>query len=82
MEEVMFLGYVVTKEGIKVEPQKVKAITEWSRPTNVIEIKSVLGLAGYYKRIIKDFSKIGSPLINLLKKLNKFEWTEKSERAF
>ena len=44
----MFLGHVVIKEGIKVDPQKVKAITEWSRPTNITEIRSFLGLVGYY----------------------------------
>jgi len=48
LEEVVFLEHVVTKEGIKVSPQKVEAITEWSRPTNIIEIRSFLGLVGYY----------------------------------
>jgi len=70
------------KEGIKIDPQKVKAITEWLRPTNVTKIRSFMGLAGYYRRFVKDFSKIASPLINLLKKANKFEWTEKCEKAF
>jgi len=82
LEEVVFLGHVVTKEGIKVDPQKVKAIIEWPRPTNVTEIRSFLGLAGYYRRFLKDFSKIASPLTNLLKKANKFEWTKKCEKAF
>jgi len=57
LEEVVFLGHVVTKEGIKVGPQKMKAITEWSRPTNIIDIESFLGLAGDYRRFIKDFQK-------------------------
>jgi len=82
LEEVMFLAHVVTKEQIKVDPQMVKAITEWSRLTNITEIRSFLGLAGYYQRFVKDFSKIASPLTNLLKKVNKFEWTEKCEKAF
>jgi len=60
----------------------VKAIIEWPRPTNVVEIRSFLGLAGYYRRFVKDFSKIASPLTNLLKKANKFEWTERCEKAF
>ena len=81
MEEVVFLGHVVTKEGIKVDPQKAKAITEWLRPTNIIEIRSFRGLAGYYQRFIKDFSRIASPLTNLLKKPNKFEWTKKCDKA-
>jgi len=82
LEEVVSLGHVVTKEEIKVDPQKVKAITEWPRPTNVTEIRSFLGLAGYYRRFIKDFSKIASPLTNLLRKVNIFKWTEEYERAF
>ena len=77
----MFLGHVVTKEGIKVDPQKVKAIKEWSRPTNITEIISFLGLAGYYRRFVKEFSKVASPMTNLLKKANKFEWTEKCAKA-
>ena len=55
---------------------------EWPRPTNVIEIRSFLGLAGYYQRLVKDFLKISSPLTNLLKNAIKFEWTEKCEREF
>jgi len=64
-EEMLFLGHVIIKEGIKINPQKVKAITEWSRPTNVTKIKSFLGLAGYYRKFVKDFSKIASSLTNL-----------------
>jgi len=82
LEEVVFLVHVVTKEGIKVDPQMMKAITDWSKPTNVTEIRSFLGLATYYRRFVKDFSKIASPLTNLLRKVNKFEWIEKCERAF
>ena len=82
LEEVVFLGHVITKKGIKVDPQKVKVITEWSSPTKFIEIVSFLGLAGYYRRFVRYFLKIASPLINLLNKANKFEWTEKCERAF
>jgi len=67
------LGHVVSKEGIKVDPVKVKAIIYWARPTNVTKIRSFLGLAGYYCRLVKDFSKIEFALINLLKKSTKFE---------
>jgi len=82
LEEVVFLGHVVIKEGIKVDPHKVKAIMEWWRPTNINKIRSFLGLAGYYRRFVKDFSKIASLLTNLLKKANKFVWTEKCDKAF
>jgi len=71
LEEVAFLGHVVSKEGIKVNPKKMKAIIEW-KPTNVIEIRSFLGLVRYYGRFVKDISKIASPLTNLLKKVIKF----------
>ena len=81
-EEVVFLGHVVSKEGIKVDPQKIRAIVDWPRPANVTEIRSFLGLAGYYRMFIKDFSKISSPLTNLLKKVVKFEWSSKCEEAF
>jgi len=55
---------------------------DWPRPTHVTEIRSFLGLAGYYRRFIKDFSKISSPITNLLKKVVKFEWSSKCEEAF
>jgi len=60
----------------------VKAITKWSRPTNITEIRSFLCLACYYRRFVKDFSKIASPMTNLLKKANEIEWSEKCDRAF
>jgi len=82
LQEVVFLGHVVTKEGIKVDPQKVKTITEWSTPTNVTKIRSFLDLVGHYQRFTEDFSKIASPLTNLLNKVNTFEWVGKLERAF
>ena len=67
MEEVVFLGHVVSKEGIKVDPQKVKAIMDWPRPTNVTEVRSFLGSAGYYRRFIKDFSKNVIPTYQFIK---------------
>jgi len=82
LTEVIFLGHVVSKEGIKVDLQKIKAITEWPRPTNVTEVRSFLGLAGYYRRFVMDFSRIATPLTNLLKKTTKFEWSDKCEEAF
>ena len=82
LEEVVFLGHVVSKEGIKVNPQKVKAIIDWLRLTHVTEISSSLGLAGYYHRSVKVFSKIASTLTNLLKKTTMFECVEKCERVF
>ena len=79
---MIFLGHVVPNEGIKVDAQKVKAITEWLRPTNITKIRSFLGLVRYYRRFLKKFSKIASPISDLLKKANKFEWTERCDKAF
>jgi len=60
----------------------MKVVIDWPRPTNVTEIISFLGIAGYYCRFVKDFSKIVSAFINFLKKTAKFEWIEKCEKAF
>ena len=62
LTEVQFLGHVVSKEGIKVDPVKIEAVSKWEQPKTPTEIRSFLGLAGYYRRFVKDFSKIASPL--------------------
>jgi hypothetical protein len=82
LSEVGFLGHIVTKDGIAVDPAKVTALTEWEPPKNVGEIHSFLGLAGYYRRFIENFSKIAKPMTELLKKEKKFEWTEGCENSF
>ena len=65
LDRVSFLGHVVTKDGISVDPGKVDVIANWRRPTAVTEIRSFLGLVGYYKRFIEGFSKIALPLTRL-----------------
>ena len=82
LEQVGFLGHVVSKEGIAVDPEKVSAVTNWEPPKNVGELRSFLGLAGYYRRFIEIFSKIAKALTELLKKEKKFEWTEACEASF
>jgi hypothetical protein len=65
---VVFLGHVISAEGIFVDPRKVEAVLKWERPTNVTEIRSFLGLAGYYRRFIEGFSTIALPLTKLTRK--------------
>ena len=65
-----------------MDPAKIEAVRDWHTPKNVTEIRSFLGLAGYYRRFVKDFSKIARPMTNLMKKDKKFEWTEECEGAF
>ena len=68
LDQVTFLGHVMSKDGIQVDPRKIEAVIEWLRPTTVTEVK-FLGLTSYYKRIVKDFSKIAAPLTRLTQKI-------------
>ena len=82
LRKVQFLGHVLSEEGISVDPSKVQQVMDWNAPTSVTEIQSFLGLAGYYRRFIPDFSKIAKPMTRLLQKDEKFEWTPECESAF
>ena len=68
LSEVNFLGYVVSQEGVSVDFSKVDTILNWKLPKNVFKIRSFLGLAGYYRHFVKDFSSIASPLTKLTRK--------------
>jgi hypothetical protein len=82
LTEVAFLGHVISAGGISVDPSKVKDVLNWMPPTNAIEIQSFLGLAGYYRRFIKNFSKIAKPMTRLLEKNKDFDWTEECQANF
>lgn len=82
LDKIGFLVHVITTQGIEVDPTKVEAVNNWVRPTNVREIRSFLGLAGYYRRFIEGFSKIAGPFTQLTRKGIKFQWTEKCEQSF
>ncbi|KAL5580991.1 hypothetical protein UlMin_013433 [Ulmus minor] len=74
LSKVHFLGHVVSKDGVSVDPAKVEAVSKWAAPTSVTEIRSFLGLAGYYRRFVEVFSKIAAPLTVLTWKGKKYEW--------
>ena len=73
LTEVKFLGHVISEQGISVDPSKIETVLQWERPKNVVEIRSFLGLAGYYRRFVKDFSSIAAPMTRLTKKEVRFE---------
>ncbi|KAA0036674.1 pol protein [Cucumis melo var. makuwa] len=75
LKKVTFLGHVVSSEGVSVNPAKIEAVTNWPRPSTVSEIRSFLGLAGYYRRFVEDFSRIASPLTQLTRKGTPFVWS-------
>ena len=75
LDKVVFLGHVISKDGISVDTAKVEAVSNWSQPKNASEVRRFLGLAGYYRKFIEGFSKIALPLTKLTRKNQKFEWT-------
>src|SRR5688572_30473635 len=82
LKEIKFLGHTISQDGIAVDPDKVQEVMNWKPPTTVRQIRSFLGLAGYYRRFIPDFSRIAKPITELLKKEVKFVWSQKCEDAF
>ncbi|XP_057518435.1 uncharacterized protein LOC130799350 [Amaranthus tricolor] len=82
LEKVSCLGHFVSKEGVSVDPAKIEAVRSWSSTKNVTEVRNFLGLAGYYRRFVKDFSRIARPMTSLMKKQKKFEWIDECEQAF
>ena len=82
LNQVVFLGHVISKDGITVDPNKIEAVVNWGRPTNVSEVRSFLGLASYYRRFVEGFSRIAAPLTQLTRKNVKFEWKEECEKSF
>ena len=80
--EVEFLGHRVGRDGLKVMPSKVQAVVEWPELKNISDVRSFLGLAGYYRRFIRNFSSLASPLSDLTKNEVKFEWGKVQQTAF
>ncbi|KAI3686167.1 hypothetical protein L1987_79840 [Smallanthus sonchifolius] len=82
LKEVQFLGHIVNDKGIHVDPAKIETIKNWNAPKTPTEVRSFLGLAGYYRRFISNFSKIAVPLTALTHKGKTYEWGPNQEEAF
>ena len=81
-KRINYLGHTFSNEGMSPDQSKIESIVQWLRPSNQKELKQFLGLAGYYRRYMKNFASISNPLNNLLRKDVNFEWTEDTESAF
>ena len=82
LTEVRFLGHVVSTLGVSIDLEKVEAVMSWERPKSVFEIRSFLGLKGYYRSFIEDFSRLAAHMTRLTRKGVKFEWDDLCEKAF
>ncbi|KAL0553580.1 hypothetical protein IC582_007480 [Cucumis melo] len=82
LKQVSFLGHVVSKAGVSVDPAKIEAVTGWTRPSTVSEVRSFLGLVGYYRRFEENFSRIATPLTQLTRKGTPFVWSKACEDSF
>ena len=82
MREVEFLGVVISPKGVEMQKEKVEGVLSWPAPRNVKEVQKFLGLANYYRRFIKDFTRIAAPLHVLVRKEQKWKWEEEQEKVF
>ena len=77
-----FLGHVVSASSVSMDPEKVEVVMSWERPKSVFEIRNFLGLVGYYRRFIEDFSRLAALMMRLTWKEVKFEWNDRCKKAF
>jgi hypothetical protein len=81
-KKIQYLGHVISTEGVAVDLEKIRAILEWLVPKDVEDIRSFMGITGYYRRFIEGFSKIAYPITSLQKKGTKFNWSQKCQDSF
>lgn len=77
--EVQYLGYVISRDGIAPSPDKVRSVRDYPRPTTVKEIRSFIGLASFYRRLVPKFAEIAKPLTELIRKDEKFQWGDRQQ---
>ena len=80
--KVTYLGHIISRDGIRPDPEKVRLLQEFPVPRTVKHVRSFLGLAGYYRRFVQDFEKIASPLNALTRKTSVFSWDSRCQQAF
>ena len=81
MRELLYLGHIISGQGVQVHQEKIRAIVDWPTPKNLTELRGFFGLCSYYRRFVKGFSELGAPLTDLTKK-GAFHWTEDSQQTF
>ena len=81
-DRIQYLGHIISEEGISMGPEKIEAIMNWPTPRNVTDVRSFMGLVGYYRRFIEGFSKVAHAIPSLQKKGINFQWTLKCEESF
>ena len=82
LDRVSFLGRVISAEGVSVDPQKIEVVVNWKPSKNVLEVRSFLGLAGYYRKFVEGFSRIAAPLTKLTRKDVKYDWVDACQQSF